>query len=141
MPRNGVSFPNLLSATDGRWHDQQRRLINPAFSLTQLLRYEPWVDDTVRLFFQQMRSRFADKDGPEGVIDFSLWLGYFSADVISEMTFGQKTGFLETGKDVQGIIMGVRRVFRPWLYVRHHFKVGQPVLFADCQVVLTDAYS
>ena len=126
MPKNGVRSLNLLSATDGRWHDQQRRLINNAFSLTQLLRYEPWVDDTVRLFLKQMQERFVDKDGPKGLIDFPTWLGYFSADVISEMTFGEKTGFLETGKDVQGIIMGVRRVFNPWLYVRRHLSPDNP---------------
>lgn len=118
MPVNGVRDPNLLASTNEQWHDQQRKLINSAFSLTQLLRYEPWVDDTIILFLQEMRDRFVDRDGPEGIIQLPVWLGYFAADVISEMTFGEKTGFLEKGEDVQGIISSVRMVFGPWLYVR-----------------------
>jgi hypothetical protein len=63
-----------------------------------------------------MRSRFAGKEGPDGVVNFMQWLGYFSADVISEMTFDERTGFLEVGEDVENIIGAVRRVFAPWLY-------------------------
>jgi hypothetical protein len=100
MPREGVIISNLLSATDEKWHDQDRRLINSAFSLTQLLRYEPWIDGTTELFLEKIRSGFAGKEGPDGIVDFIEWLGYFSADVISEMTFGERTGFLEAGKDV-----------------------------------------
>jgi cytochrome P450 len=119
MPREGVIISNLLSATDEKWHDQDRCLINSAFSLTQLLRYEPWIDGTTELFLEKIRSRFAGKEGPDGIVDFIEWLGYFSADVISEMTFGERTGFLEAGKDVDNIIGGVRRVFEPWLYVKY----------------------
>jgi cytochrome P450 len=119
MPREGVFVNNLLSATDEKWHDWERRFINSAFSLTQIIRYEPWVDGTIALFLNKMRTKFSGKEGPDGVIDFMEWLGYFSADVISEMTFGERTGFLEAGKDVDNIIGGVRRVFAPWLYVRY----------------------
>ena len=118
MPREGVIVKNLLSATDEKWHDRDRRLINSAFSLTQIIRYEPWVDGTIALFLEKMRSRFAGKEGPDGVVNFMQWLGYFSADVISEMTFSERTGFLEVGEDVENIVGGARRVFAPWLYAR-----------------------
>src|SRR3954467_14942066 len=118
MPREGVIVKNLVSATDEKWHDRDWRLINSAFSLTQIIRYEPWVDGTIALFLEKMRCKFAGKEGPDGVINFMQWLGYFSADVISEMTFGERTGFLEAGEDVENIIGGVRRVFAPWLYAR-----------------------
>ena len=118
MPSEGVIVKNLLSVTDEKWHDRDRQLINSAFSLTQILRYEPWVDGTIALFLEKMRSQFAGEEGPDGVVDFMQWLRYFSADVISEMTFGERTGFLEVGEDVENIIGGVRRVFAPWLYAR-----------------------
>lgn len=119
MPREGVLVSNLLSATDEKWHDRERRLINFAFSLSHIKRYEPWVDGTIALFLEKMRTKFSGKEGPEGVVNFMEWLGYFFADVISEMTFGERTGFLEAGQDVDHIIGGVRRVFEPWLYVSH----------------------
>src|SRR2546423_10450041 len=113
MPSEGVIFKNLLSATDEEWHGRDRRLINSAFYLTQIVRYEPWVDGTAALFLERMRSQFAGKEGSDGVVDFMQWLGYFSADVISEMTFGERTGFLEAGEDIENIIGGFRRVFSP----------------------------
>jgi hypothetical protein len=114
----------LLSATDEKWHERDQRLINSAFSLTQLIRYEPWIDGTITLFLEKIRSRYSEKEGSDGIVNFMEWLGYFSADVISEMTFGERTGFLEAGKDVDNIIGGVRRVFAPWLYVTYLRHVG-----------------
>ena len=118
MPNDGVIVKNLLSATDEKWHDRDQLLINSVFSLTQIIRYEPWVDGTIALFLEEMRSRFTGKEGPEGIVNFMQCLGYFSVDVISEMTFGERTGFLEAREDVENIIGRVRRVFAPWLYAR-----------------------
>jgi hypothetical protein len=106
------------AATDEKWHNRERRLINSAFSLTQIIRYEPWVDGTIALFWEKLRTRFAGKGASDGVVNFMEWLGYCSADVISEMTFSERTGFLEAGTDVENIIGGVRLVFAPWLYIR-----------------------
>jgi hypothetical protein len=118
MPREGVIAKNLLSATDEKWHDRDRRLINSAFSLTQIIRYEPWVDGTIALFLEKMRSRFAGKEGPDGCRQLYAMAWVLLRDVISEMTFGERTGFLEAGVDVENIIGGVRRVFAPWLHAR-----------------------
>ena len=120
--RKGQVVVQLLSATSAKWHDTQRRAISSAFNLSQLLHYEPWIDDTVLLFVQQMRDRFVDRKGKDGIVDLPRWLGYFAADVISMLTFGQRTGFLDAGEDVRGIIGGVRVIFRPWLYVGRHLK-------------------
>lgn len=82
MPSEDAIVKNLLSATDEKWHDRDRRLINSTFSPTQIIRYEPWVDGTIALFLEKIRSQFAGEEGPNGVVDFMQWLGYFSADVI-----------------------------------------------------------
>lgn len=76
------------------------------------------MDGTIPLFLEKLRTRFAGKDGPDDVVNFMEWLGYFSAEVISEMIFSERTGFLKAGTDVENIIGGVRLVFAPWLYVR-----------------------
>jgi cytochrome P450 len=98
----GVQQPNLLSSRDGNWHDQQRRAINPAFNLSSLLKYEPWVDDTIDLLQQQLSKRAAEHQrGSKKTVDLHRWLAFFAADVISNLTYGQRTGFLETGADVK----------------------------------------
>ena len=117
MPQKGVKVKTILSSTNTKWHDQQRRLINSAFSLTSILKYESWVDDTIELFQHQIKDRYANKDGASGIIDLHKWIAFFTADVISNLTYGKRTGFLERGEDIEGIHEGVRLVFRPWLYV------------------------
>jgi len=112
----GVRTQTLLSSTDGRWHDKERRMVNSAFTLSSILKYEPWVNDSIGVFLRQMSERFVGKDGPQGIIDLHKWDAFFTADVISNLTYGQRTGFMETGVDIQGIHEGVRMVFRPWLY-------------------------
>ena len=117
VPVQGNLSTTLLSSLDERWHDQQRRLINSAFNLSSILKYEPWVDDTIDLFQHQIRTRFANKDGQDGIVNLHTWFAFFAADVISNLTYGQRTGFLQAGVDVEGIQSGIRSIFRPWLYV------------------------
>lgn len=117
VPQQGRRSHTLLSTMDTPWHDQQRRLIEQSFNLTNILKYEPWVTDTIRVFMQAAEARFAGKAGDEGVINLHSWLGFFTADVISNLTYGKRTGFLESGTDVANIHAGIRKVFTPWLYV------------------------
>ena len=117
IPSGGHRMNTLLASTDSRWHDQQRRLISPCFNLSNILKYEPWVTDTIRVFLQEMDNRFVGRRDATGVVDLHKWFAFFTADVISNLTYGQRTGFMETGTDIANIHAGVRTVFVPWLYV------------------------
>ena len=70
--------------------------------------YEHLIDKTVDVFLDQWNARFTGKRGSEGVIDLANWLLYFSFDVIGELTYGSRHGFLESGLDSQGIIAYVQ---------------------------------
>ena len=67
----GRPNPSLFSSTDTAWHDNLRRAIQPAFNLTTLIQYEPFVNNTVATFIQQLDKRFADKSTNEGIVDLS----------------------------------------------------------------------
>ncbi len=127
IPRGGERVHTLLASTDSKWHDQQRRLISPGFNLSNILKYEPWVTDTIRVFLQQMDNRFVGRRGAEGVVDLHRWNAFFTADVISNLTYGQRTGFMETGIDIDNIHAGVRMVFMPWLYVSQYLLTSNVV--------------
>jgi hypothetical protein len=69
-----------------------------------MVQYEPFVNNTVQNFLQQLRVRFSDKSGPSGIVDLPRWLHWYAFDVIGELTYEAPFGFLKTGSDVDGII-------------------------------------
>jgi hypothetical protein len=70
MLGEGVIIKNLLSATDEKWHDHDWRLINSTSSLTQIIRYEPWIDSTIALFLERCTVGLSVKRGPKDVVNF-----------------------------------------------------------------------
>lgn len=82
-----------------------------------MIKYEPRVDDTVKVFITKLRETFVSEESPGLVMNMMLWFGYFSLDVITDITFGERAGFLATGTDVGGTITQNRKMMEPWLYV------------------------
>ena len=105
---HGRPTPTLFSTIDKRYHDSVRRCISQAFSMTSLISYERFVDQSIEMFMSQLRERFADRASQEGVVDLSRWLHFYALDVITEITYGAPLGFLERGTDMNGLIKGVQ---------------------------------
>ena len=59
-------------------------------------------------FFERLDEVFADKDQ---VCNFSFWLQAFAFDVIGEITFSKRIGFLEKGEDIDGIMGSIWKYF------------------------------
>lgn len=83
----GKRLPSLFSTTDESYHANLRRSVNNAFSMSQLVQYEPAVTETVEVFLNQTDKLYAK---PGQVCDFAQWLQYFAFDVSSlrELTEG-----------------------------------------------------
>ncbi|KAH7153461.1 cytochrome P450 [Dactylonectria macrodidyma] len=112
----GFRLASLFSTTDNDFHAQFRRCVNSAFAMSALVQYEPFVDNTTKLFLDQTEKIFVGK--PEGC-DFTTWLQYYAFDVIGEITYSKRHGFLEKNEDVEGIVGYLSKLF---LYVA---PVGQ----------------
>lgn len=117
LPNQGVLTEVLFSGLDREWHDRQRRVVSSAFSMTQMVKYEPWVNDNIVLFIEQLRKRFVAKEGPGATMDIMEWATYFSSDLVHEITFGERVGFIQEGRDVNGVIDGVHKMMAWSLYV------------------------
>ncbi|KAK7427324.1 hypothetical protein QQZ08_006093 [Neonectria magnoliae] len=113
---NGFRLASLFSTTDNDFHAQFRRSVNSAFAMSALVQYEPFVDNTTKLFLDQTEKLFVGK--PEGC-DFTTWLQFYAFDVIGEITYSKRHGFLEKNEDVEGIVGYLSKLF---LYVA---PVGQ----------------
>lgn len=104
----GHRLPSLFSTTSEPFHQQLRRCVNSAFSMSTLIQYEPFVDSTTELFLEQTEKLFAKTAES---CDFSRWLQFYAFDVIGEMTYGKRHGFLEQNEDIEGIIDYISKLF------------------------------
>ena len=100
----GHAVLNLFSTTDEYFHAQLRRCVSHAFSMSTLLSYEPLVNSSTAFFLEQTSERFV-KFGKS--VNFSHWLQYYAFDVIGELAWSKRLGFLENNKDIDGIIASV----------------------------------
>ncbi|OJD31584.1 cytochrome p450 oxidoreductase [Diplodia corticola] len=91
---------NIFSTRDEKYHRDQKRPIANAYSLTSLLVKEDAVDSCSKLFMEQLGS-FVDLNKP---VDLGQWLQYYAFDVIGEISFARKLGFLQAGTDVDGMM-------------------------------------
>lgn len=73
--------------------------------MSSLVSYEPLVDSTTTVFLEQTLKRFC---GPDGVVcNFSQWLQFYAFDVIGEITWSKRLGFVERNEDVDGITASI----------------------------------
>ncbi|EMD60387.1 hypothetical protein GGP41_000714 [Bipolaris sorokiniana] len=97
----GKPLLSLFSTTDEDFHAKYRRCVNNAFAMSSLVNYEPLVSSTLTYFLDRTEQLFAN---PGASCNFSQWLQYFAFDVIGELTWSKRLGFVEGNKDVDGII-------------------------------------
>ena len=94
---------NIFSTRDPQEHRDQKRKIANAYSLSNLLQSEDAIDGCSMQFMDRL-SEFA---GRGQSVDLGAWLQYYAFDVVGEVTFASKFGFLEKGTDVDGMMKAI----------------------------------
>lgn len=97
---NGVRIHSLFSTTDEQYHAKYRRCVNGAFAMTNLRSYEPLVDNTTDAFVEQTMKRYC---GTDKELDFYRWLQFYALDVIGELTWSKRIGFLDNDQDIGNV--------------------------------------
>ncbi|OAG37657.1 hypothetical protein AYO21_08141 [Fonsecaea monophora] len=100
----GRCTPGLFESRDEAYHAQIRKPIVNAYSLSTILEFEPAVNSTVALLISKL-DQLAASGRP---LNLGLWLYRFAFDVIGEILFSKKIGFLESEVDVESIMIGIR---------------------------------
>lgn len=117
---NGKRVASLVFATDEAQHAAMKKPIAASYSLSTLKEFEPLIDSTTAVFLSRLDELFAST---AKVCDLGTWLQWYAFDVIGELTFSKRLGFLERGEDVEGICRSVGKNFdrcsvlgqMPWL--------------------------
>ncbi|KAK0378184.1 hypothetical protein CLIM01_04429 [Colletotrichum limetticola] len=95
---------NLFSARDRAVHGLMRRKVASMYSMSTIKSYEPYVDSCVALLLKHF-DEFAESGE---TFDLQQWMQCYAFDVIGEITFGRRVGFLESGgQDIDGIMRGL----------------------------------
>lgn len=97
----GIRLQSLFSTKDEDYHAKYRRCVNNAFAMSSLVGYEPLVDSTTDAFIEQTQQRYCATGKS---CNFSRWLQFFAFDVIGDLTWSKRIGFVDRDEDVDGIV-------------------------------------
>ncbi|KAH7153765.1 cytochrome P450 [Fusarium sp. MPI-SDFR-AT-0072] len=100
----GKRLETMFNTDNDRYHARLRRSVSNSYAMSTLVTFEPFVDSTSAEFIRQLKLRFAHRTGNAGICDFGAWLQFYAFDVIGELTFSKRLGFVERGVDIDNII-------------------------------------
>ncbi|CAJ2505230.1 Uu.00g126240.m01.CDS01 [Anthostomella pinea] len=123
MKPDGKPIPGIFGTQDEEIHRALKKPVAGAYSMSTLVKFEPYVDTTMGVFSDELRARFAGSNDGRAACDLGQWLQMFAFDVIGELTFSKRLGFLESGNDVNGVMAGIWKMFQetalvtqmPWI--------------------------
>ncbi|RAH56334.1 cytochrome P450 [Aspergillus piperis CBS 112811] len=98
---------NLFSVRNTADHSSARRKVAAMYAMSSVVSYEPYVDNCIR----RLRAKL-DSTAKDGLtLDLGHWLQCFAFDTISEITYGERFGFLDKGKDINNLISSLDNTF------------------------------
>lgn len=89
-------------------HADTRKLFQGMYSMSTLVSYEPFVDHCSEIFI----SRLTDFAQTREVLDMGHWLQCYAFDVIGDITYSKRFGFLDRGEDVEGTMAALRKMMK-----------------------------
>ncbi|KAJ0426711.1 cytochrome P450 [Aspergillus carlsbadensis] len=98
---HGKPIDDVFATRSEATHRAMKQPIAAIYSMSNLVSFEPYVQSTIEYFFTRLDELYV-RTGE--TCDFALWLHLFAADVMGEITFSKRLGFLETGGDMEGVM-------------------------------------
>lgn len=95
--------PDIFTEIREHVHAAKKRVAGTSYSMAAMQGMTGYIEDTIALLFKRLND-FATS---EGAVDLGDWLHYFAFDVLGEVAFSKKWGFLEQGRDVEGCIRAI----------------------------------
>ncbi|KAF2472740.1 cytochrome P450, partial [Lindgomyces ingoldianus] len=87
--------PDMFTSIDEVEHANYRKIVNPIYLMSSVLKSEDAIDECTTLFLKRL-GEHADQ---RREIDFGEWLEMYAYDIIGQVFFGKMFGFLESGRD------------------------------------------
>lgn len=95
------SLPLVFNTRDEELHKRLKSPIAPLFSLSSVLTFEKSIDQMLAILFNELDKRYAR---PRQICNLGDWLQFFAFEVMGAITFSKTYGFLEQGRDENGML-------------------------------------
>ena len=97
----GGALPVVFNTQDENLHKTLKTPVASLYSLTNLVKFEPFIDEEIGMLFEQLDKRF---ERAQETFDLADWMQYFAYEVMGTMTFSKRYGFIEQGNDNNGLL-------------------------------------
>ncbi|KAL4890319.1 cytochrome protein [Aspergillus ambiguus] len=87
-------------------HAETRKRFSSLYSMSSLVHYEEFVDQCADIFTQ----RLSEHAQANKSLNLGHWFQCYAFDVIGHITFGQRFGFLDEGRDIEGTIAALQNL-------------------------------
>ncbi|KAI3323954.1 cytochrome P450 [Xylariaceae sp. AK1471] len=94
---------NIFTDRSIQRHANARRQLQSTYSMSSLISYEPYVDQCSDIFSKRL-NEMAKAGRP---VDMGHWFQCYAFDVIGQITYGKRIGFLDDGADLWGIMKAI----------------------------------
>lgn len=95
----------LFPDQDMKRHAETRKRFQGLYSMSSLLSYESSVDSCIDIFLEKLRG-FAQAGT---TMDLAHWFQCYAFDVLGEITYSERFGFLDNGEDISGTMAALDR--------------------------------
>lgn len=105
--------------------------------MSMLVQYESYVDESADIFVERLLERSSSSKEKRQVVDMSHWFHCYAFDVIGQITYAQRLGFLDKGEDIGGVmetlgnhfhyatLTGIYSWLHPYLFPLRNYFAGK----------------
>lgn len=93
----------LFPDRDIKRHADTRKKFQNLYSMSSLVSYENYVEECMDVFLKKMESFSISKK----TIDMAHWFQCYAFDVMGEITYSERFGFLDNGEDINGTLVAL----------------------------------
>ncbi|KAL0936767.1 cytochrome P450 oxidoreductase [Colletotrichum truncatum] len=113
---------DLFAERNEAIHAAQRRLVSRPYAMSTLKELEPYVDNAIVVLFDKLKYMVGQ------TVDMGTWAQLYAFDVIGEITFSKRFGFMDVGSDdgsfkqIEDALISAAWIGQvPWLYWLHDY--------------------
>jgi hypothetical protein len=116
---------SLFTYRNNELHAKDRKKYSAMYSMSALVSYEKYVDECASIFGERLNE--LAKSGAR--LDMSHWFNCYAFDVIGDITYSKRFGFLDKGDDISGIMKALE-VQMPYATLVGIYPEMHPTLFS-----------